>query len=552
MSVENLFFKEGKIYTNGNEILSKILLQRNLKTEEERDNFLNPQLKNLYNPLEIDNIDAAVNILLNSLNANEKILIFGDYDVDGTTSIALLFRFFKDHFVNSTNISYDLADRFEEGYGFSKSAAERAIQAKINLIITVDCGIKDFEAIEISKKAGIKVLVVDHHEIDETREHPADVVLDLKKKFCKYPFHEFSACGLAFKLICAILIRTNKDFKKAYEYLDLVGLSTACDLVPLIKENRNLMYHGLKKINKNPILGLQKMIDAYNLTSIEMHDILFKLGPTINAAGRLDTAKIAVELLLTEDEFEAEQLVKQLTKLNCERKKLCSKIIEEIKPLCENNKKSTVLFNENWHQGVLGISAAKCIGIKYSPTIIMTKAKDHIVGSARSIDNFDIYSIIKRCSDLLLGFGGHKMAAGITLKQENLDLFKKRFEEEVEKETKGIDLSPKINVDFKIDLRDITKDFFYSLEHLNPFGIGNETPTFASVVTCNEFSIDYKTLLIKIEMNNVRYFGLGYDLAEKEFLITDKKPFLLIFELKNIINENIVLNIKGINEIKKS
>ena len=293
------------------------------------------------------------------------------------------------------------------------------------------------------------------------------------------------------------------------------------------------------------------MIDAYNLTSIEMHDILFKLGPTINAAGRLDTAKIAVELLLTEDEFEAEQLVKQLIKLNCERKKLCSKIIEDIKPLCENNKKSTVLFNENWHQGVLGISAAKCIGIKYSPTIIMTKAKDHIVGSARSIDNFDIYSIIERCSDLLLGFGGHKMAAGITLKQENLDLFKKRFEEEVEKETKDIDLSPKINVDFKIDLKDITKEFFYSLERLKPFGIGNEAPTFASVVTCNEYSIEYNTLLIKIKMNNIRYFGLGYDLAEKEFLIADKNPFLLIFELKNIINENIVLNIKGINEIKK-
>ena len=550
MSVENLFFKEEKIYTNGNEILSKILLQRNLKTEEERYNFLNPQLKNLYNPLEIDNIDAAVNIILNSLNANEKILIFGDYDVDGTTSIALLFRFFKDHFTYSTNVSYDLADRFEEGYGFSKSAAERAIQAKINLIITVDCGIKDFEAIEIAKKAGIKVLVVDHHEIDETREHPADVVLDLKKKSCKYPFHEFSACGLAFKLICAILIKTNKDFKKAYEYLDLVGLSTACDLVPLINENRILMYHGLKKINKNPILGLQKMIDAYNLTSIEMHDSLFKLGPTINAAGRLDTAKIAVELLLTEDEFEAEQLVKQLIKLNCERKKLCSKIIEDIKPLCENNKKSTVLFNENWHQGVLGISAAKCINIKYSPTIIMTKAKDHIVGSARSIDNFDIYSIIERCSDLLLGFGGHKMAAGITLKQENLDLFKKRFEEEVEKETKGIDLSPKINIDFKIDLKDITKDFFYFLEQLNPFGIGNEAPTFASVVTCEEYSIDYNTLLIKIDINNVHYLGIGYDLTEKEYLIADKKPFLLIFEFKNIINENIVLNIKEIDDIK--
>ena len=524
MSVENLFFKEEKIYTNGNEILSKILLQRNLKTEEERYNFLNPQLKNLYNPLEIDNIDAAVNIILNSLNANERILIFGDYDVDGTTSIALLFRFFKDHFTYSTNVSYDLADRFEEGYGFSKSAAERAIQAKINLIITVDCGIKDFEAIEIAKKAGIKVLVVDHHEIDETREHPADVVLDLKKKSCKYPFHEFSACGLAFKLICAILIKLNKDFKKAYEYLDLVGLSTACDLVPLI--------------------------NAYNLTSIEMHDILFKLGPTINAAGRLDTAKIAVELLLTEDEFEAEQLVKQLIKLNCERKKLCSKIIEDIKPLCENNKKSTVLFNENWHQGVLGISAAKCIGIKYSPTIIMTKAKDHIVGSARSIDNFDIYSIIERCSDLLLGFGGHKMAAGITLKQENLDLFKKRFEEEVEKETKGIDLSPKINVDFKIDLKNITKEFFYFLERLKPFGIGNEAPTFASVVTCNEYSIDYNTLLIKIEMNNVHYFGIGYDLTEKGFLVADKKPFLLIFEFKKIIDGNIVLNIKEIDDIK--
>lgn len=550
MSVENLFFKEKKIYTNGNEILSKILLQRNLKTEKERYDFLNPQLNNLYNPLEIDNIDAAVNIILNILNNNEKILIFGDYDVDGTTSTALLFRFFKDHFTYSKNVSYDLADRFEEGYGFSKSAAERAIQAKVNLIITVDCGIKDFEAIEIVKKAGIKVLVVDHHEIDETREHPADVVLDLKKKSCKYPFHGFSACGLAFKLICAILIKTNKDFKKAYEYLDLVGLSTACDLVPLINENRILMYHGLKKINKNPILGLQKMIDAYNLTSIEMYDILFKLGPTINAAGRLDTAKIAVELLLTEDEFEAEQLVKKLMKLNCERKKLCSKIIEEIKPLCKNNNKSTVLFNENWHQGVLGISAAKCIGIKYSPTIIMTKAKDHIVGSARSIDNFDIYSIIERCSDLLLGFGGHKMAAGITLKQENLDLFKKRFEEEVKKEIKDIDLSPKINIDFKINLEDITKDFFYFLEQLNPFGIGNEAPIFASIVTCNEYSIDYNTLLIKIEMNNILYFGLGYDLAEKEFLIADKKPFLLIFEFKNIINENIVLNIKGINEIK--
>ena len=188
MSVENLFFKDENIYTDENEILSKILLQRNLKTEEEIYNFLNPQLKNLYNPLEIDNIDAAVNIILNSLNANERILIFGDYDVDGTTSIALLFRFFKDHFTYSTNISYDLADRFEEGYGFSKSAAERAIQAKINLIITVDCGIKDFKAIEIARKAGIKVLVVDHHEIDETREHPADVVLDLKKNLVSILF----------------------------------------------------------------------------------------------------------------------------------------------------------------------------------------------------------------------------------------------------------------------------------------------------------------------------------------------------------------------------
>lgn len=528
-------------FENSNDIISALIEKKKIK---DISKFLNPDIKNLYDISNIYDIDKAISIVLSSIKDNKKILIYGDYDVDGTTSIAVLYRFLKDNFNNHENVYYEVANRFVGGYGFSKFAAEKCIKDSVDLIITVDCGVSDFNSIHIVKDAGIKVIVLDHHEVNKSKEHPADVVIDFKKDDLQYPFRELSACGVVFKFISAISIKLNKNISEVYKYLDFVCLSTACDIVPLVDENRIIMYHGLKKINSYPSLCLKKMIDLYNISSVSMHDILFKLGPSINSSGRLSSADLSVKFLLEDDEYTAEILAKELIKTNNERKRLCNKIVEEIKSLCDYDKKYTFLFNENWHLGVLGIVASKCIDIKYCPTIIMTKVDENtIVGSARSVKDVDIYSLFERCKDDLINFGGHKMAVGFKLQRNKIEEFRQHFEEEVERSVSIDNLTPTINVDFKIDLKKITKDLFYTLQQFEPFGIGNENPIFASEIVCKRYSIEYNNIVINFVENNIKYYGIGYNLNDKEDILRSGKKFLLIYSYKNIVDDDIILNV---------
>ena len=464
-------------------LIATLLVQRGIHNYDEAKKFFRPQLSDLYDPFLMKDMDKAVDRLTRAIDNKENILIFGDYDVDGTTATALMLRYLKSR---NANVIFYIPDRYLEGYGLSTQGIDYAAENGTTLLITVDCGIKGNENIDYANSKGIDVIVCDHHTVGE--ELPkALAVLDPKRPDCGYPFNELSGCGVAFKLLQGYIQKHNLDLEDITRYLDLVAVSIGSDIVPIIDENRILAFYGLQELNTSPCTGLESIIDLTDLSNkeIQINDIVFKIGPRINAAGRIDTGKTAVELLTTTDRDFALQIGNSIDGMNSYRKEIDHNITEEAIAQIEadenlKNAYSTVVFSPNWHKGVVGIVASRLTESYYRPTIVLTENNGLVVGSARSVEGFDLYSAVTACGDLLESFGGHTYAAGLTMKKENLEPFKQRFEEYVKANITEEQRRPIIRIDTEILIKEITPKTFRILKQFAPFGPGNMSPIFAS------------------------------------------------------------------------
>ncbi|MCT4636756.1 MAG: single-stranded-DNA-specific exonuclease RecJ [Bacteroidales bacterium] len=463
--------------------LAKLLLQRGVKTFDQAKAFFRPTLQDLHDPFLMQDMEVAVERIEKAITTNENIMIYGDYDVDGTTSVAMMYTFLSNY---TENTSYYIPDRYEEGYGISYKGIEHAASNNITLIIALDCGIKAVEKIDFALEKGIDFIICDHHLPGE--EIPKAVaVLDPKREDCNYPFDQLSGCGVGFKLMQAYCYYKKIPFYNIVPFLDLVSVSIASDIVPIIDENRILAKYGLEQLNKNPRTGLKSIIKTAGLENkrIAIDDIVFKIGPRINAAGRMDTASDAVALLIAKEERQANFMSSRINTVNDERKDVDRQITKEAVDMIDNNeqlrnKASTVLYNPNWHKGVVGIVASRLVETHYKPTIILTNSNGYATGSARSVIGFDLYQAIESCSDLLENFGGHMYAAGLTLKEENIKEFTRRFEEYVQKNITKEQKIPEIEIDTPLNLDEIDGKFWRILKQFEPFGPGNMNPVFVT------------------------------------------------------------------------
>lgn len=464
--------------------LATLLWQRGITDFETAKTFFRPQLSHLHDPFLMKDMDLAVERLEKALLSGERILIYGDYDVDGTTAVALVYDFLsKFH----DKLDFYNPDRYIEGYGVSKQGIEWAAEKGCSLIISLDCGIKSYDKVKWAKETfGIDFIICDHHEPDELLP-PAVAVLDPKRKDCPYPFKELTGNGVGFKLLQAYSIKNNLPLETLFDYLDLAAISIGSDIVPIVSENRVLAYFGLKKLNENPRIGIKalKEIAAFR-TEMTIENVVFVIGPRINAAGRIKHARAAVQLLLSDNFDEAMMFAQEIQAHNNERKGLDSRITEEAIAMIENDEwllsqaKSTVLFNDTWHKGVIGIVASRCIERYYRPTIILTESKGVAAGSARSVEGFDLYSAIEKCADLLEQFGGHTHAAGMTLPLENIPAFQRAFDDIVKTYITDEQLIPQVTVDLAIELSDITPKFYRIMKQMAPFGPKNMQPSLMS------------------------------------------------------------------------
>ncbi len=468
-------------------ITANLLINKGIETKEEAMKFLGIKKKHIYDPFLMKGVKVALQILKEAISEDKKILLYGDYDVDGTTSVSLMYLFLQN---KAKYINYYIPNRYKEGYGLSDQGIEFAIENKVNLLITLDCGITATRLIKKAEDSGISVIVIDHHTPAEILPE-ASSIINPKQKDCNYPFKELSACGVAFKFLQAFAYKNDELKKELWEFIDIVAVSTACDIVPMIDENRVLTHYGLEKLNKNPSLGLKEIISMVGLSNarINVSSCVFRIGPKINAAGRIDDAKKSVQLLCSEDKETRHQLAKQIMRLNEKRQRLDGKtVVEAAKMIAESeqlqNAKSTVLYNENWDKGIVGIVASRLIeNHYYRPTIIFasSSAEDELISaSARSVENFNLYDAIAKCQDLIENFGGHKYAAGLTIKKTNLKAFQKKFEEVVSNSIKEEDLIPKIPIDAKLELKEVSDKLYRELQRLEPFGPQNMTPVFVS------------------------------------------------------------------------
>ena len=479
------------------ENLATLLVQRGITNFEEAKTFFRPSLDQLHDPFLMKDMDKAVERVLRAIHEGEKVLVYGDYDVDGTTAVALVYTYLKPFF-KKKKIEFYIPDRYQEGYGISHKGIDYAAKNGFKLVIALDCGIKAVERIEYANSKGVDFIICDHHRAGDVLPN-AVAVLDAKRPDCYYPYDELSGCGVGFKLITALSMKGLGTLDQVYDLLDLLAVSIAADIVPITGENRVLAYYGLKRLNKNPRPGIEAILQHANIyrreedqeeesdnaltRELNISDLVFLIGPRINAAGRIDKAADSVRLLIAEKKEHAEKLAASINDLNDMRREFDNRITEEALDMIAadpllRDAKSTVVFNENWHKGVIGIVASRLTDYYYRPTIVLTMANGLITGSARSIKSFDIYDAIDNCSDLLEHFGGHKYAAGLSMKPENLKEFQRRFETYVADHLVEEDFVPELEVDLKINFRDITPKFMRILEQFSPFGPGNMAPVF--------------------------------------------------------------------------
>ncbi|MFZ6012858.1 MAG: single-stranded-DNA-specific exonuclease RecJ [Bacteroidota bacterium] len=541
---------------NVNAHLSALLIQRGITDFHTAKEFFRPALDDLFDPFLMKDMDKAVARLRSAIDTEEKILIYGDYDVDGTTAVSLVYSYLRE-FYQHCNVY--IPDRYAEGYGISLAGIEWAEQNGYSLIIALDCGIKSMELITIANNKGIDFIICDHHLPDETIPE-AIAVLDPKREDCPYPCKELSGCGIGFKFMQAFAQRY-RDKQAIYRYLDLVAVSIASDIVPIVGENRILTFFGLKKLNEDPLPGLKALKDIASLRSdFDVSGVVFTLGPRINAAGRVAHARAAVDLLIAKTEEEANELAEKVNLKNELRKEFDSSITEEAIAMIEGNNairssKSTVLFKNTWHKGVIGIVAARCVEKFYRPTVILTESNNKITGSARSVNGFDLYNAILGCSDLLEKFGGHKYAAGLTLDVSNLEAFQQRFEEVVSATITDDMLIPVVDIDLPITLDTITPKFLNILKQIAPFGPENQRPVFEAreLYVFNSLS-SFKDRHIKFLVGqrgseNV-FQAVGFDLAEHYSRIARCDPFRMAFTIEeNTYNGSTTVQLR-IKDIK--
>jgi single-stranded-DNA-specific exonuclease len=462
--------------------LANLMVQRSITSPEEADAFFSPSLGYLHDPFLMKDMNLAIDRISSAINKNERILVYGDYDVDGTTAVAMMYSFLKERY---SNVDYYIPDRYKEGYGVSLRGIDYASEQNCKVVITLDCGIKAVEKVKYARTKGVDIIICDHHYPGE--EIPKAVaVLDPKQPSCSYPYKELSGCGVGFKLIQAYARVHAIPFDAIYHYLDLVAVSIASDIVPITGENRVMAYFGLKQLNDLPRTGLKEIIrESEVFKELTVEDVVFKIGPRINAAGRMETGSKAVDLLVSNDIRLAADISRQINSFNNERRSV-DRIIttEAMRMISEDqstvNSRTTVLYNPLWKKGVIGIVASRLIETYYRPTVILTESNGFATGSARSVQGYDLYQAIEACSDLLESFGGHMFAAGLTMKKENIDAFKERFEQYVNSTISDEQLVPRIFIDTELSFSEINEEFFKTLNRFQPFGPENMSPLFLS------------------------------------------------------------------------
>ena len=464
-------------------VLVELLVNKGIESAEEADRYLHPKLEDLHDPFLLPDMDKAIRRIEKALGNKERILIYGDYDVDGTTAVSLVYKFFRGI---TNNIDYYIPDRYDEGYGISFQGIDYAVKTGVKLIISLDCGIKAVSKVAYAKEHGIDFIIGDHHMPDDTLPD-AVAVVDAKRLDSVYPYDELSGCGVGFKLVQAFSQRNGYPFSDIEPLLDLVAVSIASDIVPLTGENRIMIHYGLKQLNSNPSFGLRGIIEICGLhrKQITVNDIVFKIGPRINASGRMMNGKEAVDLMLAGDMTSAREKSKNIDKYNEDRRELDKRITDEAimyidKHIDIVNQKSIVLYDENWHKGIVGIVASRLTEKYYRPAVVLTKSNGMISGSARSVPGYDVYKAIESCRDILENFGGHMYAAGLTLKEEHLQEFTDRFNSLSFDGIEAGMMLPQITVDAEISLSQITPRFIEGLKLFSPFGPENDNPVFLS------------------------------------------------------------------------
>ena len=564
-TIDSTTVEEFRSVLKVDEVVAELLLQRGITTFEEAEKFFRPKLDELHDPFLMKDMKEAVERLQEAIENQERILLFGDYDVDGTTAVAMMYSFLKDTAI----IDYYIPDRYKEGYGLSKDGIDFAAEHGVDLIISLDCGIKSVELVAYAKEKGIDFIICDHHTPGQ--ELPDALVLDPKRKDCSYPYDELSGCGVGFKLLQGLCDYNNWDYAKLFELLDFLAISIGADIVPVTGENRVLCYHGMERLNAHPRKAFRELLLLANRPfPVTLTDVVFTIAPRINAAGRLRSGRFAVDLMISDDVDQIDLLAEEINADNTDRRALDKEITAEALEQIENDPRSnskvtTVVFNENWHKGVVGIVASRLIETHYKPTIVLTESNGMITGSARSVHGFDVYEAICACENLLEQFGGHKYAAGLTMKRENLEAFKTQFEQAVKDRIQPELLVPEQKIDLNLSFNQIFTSQENRLQlprlkrilsQFEPHGPGNMKPVFTSN---NVFSTDVRILKevhLKLAMtqpdSDLVIEGIGFNMSEKMDTVASGLPFQVAYTLEsNKWNgkETIQLNLKDVREM---
>lgn len=525
---------------NVDRVVARLLKLRHIVTYEEAKTFFRPDLKQLHDPFLMKGMTLAIDRINLAISKDEKVLIFGDYDVDGTTAVSVVYSFLKDYV---QKIAYYIPDRYKEGYGISFKSIDFAAENNFSLIIALDCGIKALDKIDYANTKNIDFIICDHH-LPGADLPKALAILDQKQKDCPYPYKELSGAGIGFKLIQAFSIRNNLPLEACYNYLDLVATSIAADIVPITGENRVMAYFGLEQINSNPRPGIKALLNINQQKNpANISTLVFTLGPRINAAGRIEHGSKAVELLTCEEDAQADIFAQAINDTNLQRRDLDMGTTTEAFALLDNDvltatKNTTVLFNEHWHKGVIGIVASRLIEKYYRPTIILTESDGKVTGSARSVREYDVYSAIEKCSDLLEQFGGHKFAAGLSLKKENVEAFKTKFESVVSASITADQLTPKIEIDIEVEFHEITDKLLRILKQFAPHGPENMTPAFCGRSVFDTgwgqvFGNNHLKLELFQKSNpNIRFQAIAFDKGDYITFFQRKIPMDIIFKIQ--------------------
>ena len=536
--------------------LCKILAQRGIETYDQAKNYFRPQLSDLHNPMLMKDMAKAVQRILTAFENNENILVFGDYDVDGTTAVSCMFRFLQKIYITE-RVQFYIPHRYREGYGVSREGIDYALENNITLIIALDCGIKSVELVRYARSVGVDFIICDHHLPDEELP-PATAILNPKQKDCPYPYKELCGCGVGFKLICALTRHLGLEEKECFNYLDLVATAIAADIVPMTGENRILAYYGVKQVNENPSPGIKALIELSGLQKSIIHitNLVFVIAPRINAAGRMDDARKAVQLFIEEDYSKAIEYAAMLHSDNDERKEADSSITEQALSIIESDevliqRKTTVVYQPHWHKGVVGIVASRLIEKYYRPTVVLTQSGKIVAGSARSVPGFNLYEAIHACRQHLLGYGGHFAAAGMTMLPEHVEAFSNKFEEVVTAQIEPAQLIPVLFIDAVIELADIKPVLYKIICQMEPFGPENLRPVFVCRnITDTGYSRVVKEQHIKfsIKQDNTVISGIGFNMAQHFSLLQSKQPIDIVFTIdENVWNGEKNLQLKVID-----